>query len=239
MPAISFRYSSGMAGCPPHDLYVNVQNKTSWNALGRRIGNIAPTLLLPASRGRISLTSADPLVQPRVEFNFLGEEVDLQRLMQVFRFGVELVCSAQVSALCNLAFPVRFTDRIRRLNEKSAGNALKSSLIAAALDTVPGMTDLVFSTLTGRRIDLKALASDPDRLAQHIRDNVSGVFHPAGTCRMGGADDRAAVTDSEGRVHGVAGLRVVDASIMPNVIAGNTNIPTIMLAEKIAAAMSA
>jgi 5-(hydroxymethyl)furfural/furfural oxidase len=54
---------------------------------------------------------------------------------------------------------------------------------------------------------------------------------------MGGAQDRAAVTDSEGRVHGMAGLRVVDASIMPNVIAGNTNIPTIMIAEKIAAGM--
>ena len=238
VPAISFRYSSGIAGCPPHDLYINVQNKTSWSALGRQIGNIAPTLLLPASRGRVSLASTNPLVQPRVEFNFLDEDVDLERLMQVFGFAVELVCSAQLAALCNLAFPVRFNDRIRSLNDRSAGNALKSSLVALMLDAVPGIGDLVFSTLTGRRVDLKALASDRELLAQHIRENVSGVFHPAGTCRMGSAGDRAAVTDSEGRVHGMAGLRVVDASIMPNVIAGNTNIPTIMVAEKIAATIA-
>jgi len=237
VPAISFRYSSGIAGCPPHDLYVNVLSKTSWSALGRQVGNIAPALLRPASRGRVSLVSADPLVQPRIEFNFLDEAVDLQRMMQLFQFSVELVCSAQVSALCNRAFPVRFTDRIRGLNEKNAGNAVKSSLIASLLDTVPGVADLVFSTLTGQRVDLKSLASDPARLAEHVRENVSGVFHPAGTCRMGSAEDTGAVTDSEGRVHGIDGLRVADASVMPDVISGNTNIPTIMVAEKIAATM--
>jgi choline dehydrogenase-like flavoprotein len=54
---------------------------------------------------------------------------------------------------------------------------------------------------------------------------------------MGLAEDRDAVVDAEGRVHGVAGLRVADASIMPTVIAGNTNIPAIMVAEKIAASV--
>ena len=98
------------------------------------------------------------------------------------------------------------------------------------------MSDLVLGTLPGA-VDLKALASDPERLAEHIRENVGGVFHPTGTCRMGPAEDRHAVVDAQGRVHGIAGLRVVDAAIMPNVMAGNTNIPTIMVAEKIAAAM--
>ena len=56
---------------------------------------------------------------------------------------------------------------------------------------------------------------------------------------MGEATDPAAVVDSEGRVHGVRGLRVVDASIMPTLIRGNTNIPTIMVAEKVAASISA
>jgi 5-(hydroxymethyl)furfural/furfural oxidase len=54
---------------------------------------------------------------------------------------------------------------------------------------------------------------------------------------MGTADDRHAVVDAQAKVHGVDGLRVADASIMPNVIAGNTNIPTIMIAEKISAAI--
>jgi 5-(hydroxymethyl)furfural/furfural oxidase len=54
---------------------------------------------------------------------------------------------------------------------------------------------------------------------------------------MGSAGDRAAVVDPSGRVYGVEGLRVADASIMPTIVAGNTNIPTIMIAENIAAAM--
>ena len=81
------------------------------------------------------------------------------------------------------------------------------------------------------------LAADDDALAAHIRENVAGTFHPVGTCRMGGANDRDAVVDPEGRVRGIAALRVIDASIMPTAPRGNTNIPTIMVAEKISATM--
>ncbi|HEX7204409.1 MAG TPA: GMC oxidoreductase, partial [Xanthobacteraceae bacterium] len=95
----------------------------------------------------------------------------------------------------------------------------------------------IFSTLADRRVDLATLVADDDALAAHIRENVAGTFHPVGTCRMGGANDRAAVVDTEGRVRGIAGLRVIDASIMPTAPRGNTNIPTIMVAEKISAAM--
>ena len=71
-----------------------------------------------------------------------------------------------------------------------------------------------------------------EELARAAGDIGTTIFHPVGTCKMGRADDPTAVVDSELRVIGVAGLRVVDASIMPFITSGNTNSPTIMIAEK-------
>ena len=65
------------------------------------------------------------------------------------------------------------------------------------------------------------------------------IFHPVGTCKMGRAADPMAVVDSELRVIGVAGLRVIDASVMPNITSGNTNSPTLMIAEKAAQMIAA
>jgi len=72
----------------------------------------------------------------------------------------------------------------------------------------------------------------PDDLARYLRGSVRTAFHPAGTCAMG--EGAGAVVDPFLRVHGVEGLRVVDASVMPTLINGNTNAPTIMIAERAA-----
>ncbi len=75
------------------------------------------------------------------------------------------------------------------------------------------------------------VASDAE-IDAWVRANVTTSYHPVSTCRMGGAHDTGAVVDDELRVRGITGLRVVDASIMPDLVSGNTNAPTIMIGEK-------
>ena len=79
----------------------------------------------------------------------------------------------------------------------------------------------------------EAVQSDAE-LENFIREKAESIYHPVGTCKMGAVDDADAVVDSQCRVKGVRGLRVVDASVMPKLIGGNTNAPTIMLAERVA-----
>jgi 5-(hydroxymethyl)furfural/furfural oxidase len=237
VPTIGLRYSSGLPDCAPADLYLNVQSKTSWNALGRQVANVTPVLLRPHSKGNVSLVSADPRELPRIEFNFLDDERDLARMHGAFLRTLEIIDFCRGEIACGAAFPIHFGNRIRALNALNGVNRVKTALIAAAFDLVPALADSALTTLAGEGVSLKALAADPARLVDHLRNNVAGVFHPAGTCRMGSDGDPNAVVDAEGRVYGVGGLRVADASIMPNIVAGNTNLPTIMLAEKIASAM--
>jgi 5-(hydroxymethyl)furfural/furfural oxidase len=81
------------------------------------------------------------------------------------------------------------------------------------------------------------VAADEERLADFVRRNVFGVWHPTGTCRMGDPSDTQAVVDSSGRVIGSDNLYVADASVMPRLPTANTNIPTMMIAEKISDAL--
>jgi choline dehydrogenase-like flavoprotein len=88
------------------------------------------------------------------------------------------------------------------------------------------------AALRGRELPVSARAQSDAQIEQFIRDRADTIYHPVGTCRMG--DGVMDVVDSQLRVHGMQGLRVVDASIMPRIIGGNTNAPVIAIAEKAA-----
>jgi choline dehydrogenase len=89
-----------------------------------------------------------------------------------------------------------------------------------------------FDPYRGQEIHPGASATSDEDIADFLRNEVETLYHPVGTCKMG--NDSLAVVDARLRVHGVERLRVVDASVMPVVPAGNTNAPTIMIAEKAA-----
>jgi choline dehydrogenase len=86
--------------------------------------------------------------------------------------------------------------------------------------------------MTGEEIAPGAHLTTDDEILEWVRNNAETTYHPVGTCKMGA--DPMAVVDHELKVHGLSGLRVADASIMPTLTSGNTNAPCIMIGEKCA-----
>ncbi len=87
----------------------------------------------------------------------------------------------------------------------------------------------------GRELQKSAIATTDAQIETFIRNHADTIYHPVGTCSMGPNAADGAVVDASLRVHGMRGLRVVDASVMPSIVSGNTNAPTVMVAEKAAA----
>ena len=137
--------------------------------------------------GQLKLASKDPAVQPSINWRYLSDPWDLERMRKAVRLAIRL----------------------------SAHPALK---------------DLIVERVSPTDADL---ASD-EAIDSWLLKNVGTMQHSAGTCKMGPASDPMAVVDQYCRVHGLAGLRVVDASVMPDLIRANTNSTTIMIAERVA-----
>ena len=91
-----------------------------------------------------------------------------------------------------------------------------------------------FEEFGGTEVSPGSASQSDEELLEFIRNKAETIYHPIGTCKMGADDDDHAVVDTQLRVKGIKGLRVVDASVMPSLIGGNTNAPTIMIAEKAA-----
>lgn len=236
-PASTYlRWSSDVPGSTPGDMGLYIRSYLLWHALGRRMAMLSPVLMRPASRGRVTLDRTNPAGSPVVEFNFLSDRRDLVRLIEALRFVSALSGSGELATVCGPAFQLLNANRLNRFNTLSPRNAFLAWLVTGCLDLWPAVGRTLFERLAEMRF-IGTLGEDKTSLGDHIRSTIIGTNHVCGTCRMGGARDPTAVVDTNGRVHRITGLRVADASVMPNIPSGNTHLPTVMVAEKIADSM--
>ena len=136
-------------------------------------------------------------------------------------------------------FPASYSDKVRQVGEINTKNKFLTGVMAKLLDGPAPFRRFLINNLIMEGYTLEDVCNDEEAAETFIRGAAVGVWHASCTCRMGAADDPMAVTDPAGRVRGVDGLRVVDASIFPVVPCANTNFPTIMTAEKVADAILA
>ncbi len=181
------------------------------------------------------MVSSDPLREPRVEFAFVSDERDLHRLTDGLKRLAALYADPAMQAVTVSPFATSYTERSRDFAIVTPENDALLRPIAERLDD-PALDQLdVMRNQVASGPDLLALVQDDEALAAFVRERTHGTWHCCGTCKMGLASDPMAVTDASGRVYGVTGLRVADASLMPSVPRANTNLPVMMIGEKIAA----
>lgn len=236
---VGFRYSSGLPDCGAQDVYVSITAKSAWHAVGKRLGSFLIWINKSYSRGSVMLTSADAADEPDVDFRMLSDRRDLDRLADAIRRSADLFATPPLAAVATSAFPTCYSERVRRIGAVNLKNRVLTDILGFMLDMPEPVRRAAISRFITGGVDMKSLLSDDAAMEAFIRDGVSGTWHPSCTCRMGRVDDPMAVTDAAARVIGVEGLRVCDASIFPVVPRANTNIPVIMVAEKIADAMLA
>ena len=234
---LALRYSSGLEGCPAGDMYMAVIAKSGWHAVGVRLGSLLLWVNGAYSRGQVTLASSDPGTEPVVAFELLSDRRDLDRLTKGMHFMARLLGDEPVRGMAHDPFPSSYSERVRRIAAVNTKNRVLTGILGAMLDASGPLRRSLIRTVITLGDDLGQLLADDEAMEAYVRRSVTGVWHPSCTCRMGAADDAMAVTDNQGRVHGMAGLRVCDASVMPALPRANTNIPTIMVAEKIADAI--
>lgn len=229
-----WRFSSDLPDTPQGDMHAAILSRSGWHSVGLRMGSLFFWVNKSYSRGVLKLGSADPLAEPEVDFRMLTDERDLERLKLALRMGAHALLDPHMNGYRDTVFPSSYSPRVAKVAVPGTWNAIQRGALSAMLDLAgPLRAALIHSAVT-LGTTMEGLLTDDAMLTEFVRRHVGGTWHPSGTCRMGSPDDPMAVTSATGRVYGVEGLRVCDASLMPSIPCANTNIPTIMIAERIA-----
>jgi 5-(hydroxymethyl)furfural/furfural oxidase len=237
---VGLRYSSGLPGIPAGDMMTVVTNKTSWHKVGEQIGSFIITVYKTYSEnGEVRLKSANWQDEPSVDFNLLSDQRDLERMMDGVRRFSAIHLTQAMQAVTEDPFPASYSDKVRQVGLLSRKNKLLTDVFATLLDGPAALRRYLIQNYVMEGVTIQDMLTDDEKLEAFVRKAAVGVWHATCTCRMGADDDPMAVTNPAGRVRGVGGLRVVDASIFPQVPCANTNFPTLMTAEKISDAVLA
>jgi 5-(hydroxymethyl)furfural/furfural oxidase len=237
---LGMRYSSGIGGAPAGDMFVVGASKTSWHAVGEQIASFILFVNKTFSEtGQVRLATTNWADEPIVEFNLLSDRRDLERIADGIQRLAPLFEDPDLKTVMSNPFPASYSDKVRQVGEINTKNKILTGIMAKLLDGPSFLRKVLIEKLIMEGFTLDGVCHDEEQAEAFIRKAAVGVWHASCTCRMGPRDDPMAVTDPAGRVRGVGGLRVCDASIFPVVPCANTNFPTIMTAEKVADAILA
>jgi len=228
------RWSSGLPDVPAADMVMMAVCRSAWHAIGVRIGTLSSYIGRSYSTGEVRLSSADPDDEPDVNFNWLSDPRDFDRMTDAFRRMARILTSDPVPQYMSNLFASKFSQRVRDVSQKNFKNTVLTNVAAAMMDSSASLRKLLFDKVISDSRPLAELLADSAALEHHVRDNVQSAWHASCTCRMGDPADPHAVVDPGGKVIGADNLFVADSSVMPEVSRTNTNIPTIMIAERIA-----
>ncbi len=230
---LGMRWSSGLADCPPADMYAVAYNRGAWHPVGWRIGGFLTWINKSYSRGYVKLTDASPDHEPEVQFDLLGDERDLARMRTAVRRMIGYFDHPALKAVAGEPFPTSYTERYKRLAAVTRRNEAITTALGWTLDGPAQLRERMLRGVVTDGTSYDAILDDDTALGEYLRATVTGIWHASGTCRMGDPRDPLAVTDGTGKVIGVEGLRVCDASIMPTIPCANPNVPIMMMAERI------
>jgi len=228
------RWSSGLPDVPAADMVMMAVCRSAWHAIGVRIGTLSSYIGRSYSTGSVRLSSPDPDVEPDVNFNWLSDQRDLDRMVDAFRRMANILNRDPVPQYMSNLFASKFSQRVREVSQKNFKNMILTNIAAAMMDSSKTLRDFLFDKVISDSPPLPELLADPAKLERHVRENVQSAWHASCTCRMGDPSDPGTVVDPSGKVVGTDNLFIADASVMPEVSRTNTNIPTIMIAERVA-----